>query len=102
MTRALFWTAIAFLVMPTVSYAVTSCKVHVNSKTGVIDVRGQRPGLRADPERARLAVTKAIGAAQVRIEGVRSELGRHLQATVRRGYFCSYSPDPRRVPRWRT
>ena len=67
------------------------------------DLVGQHhASVRVAPERARLAVTKAIGAAQRRIERVLPELGRHLRATIRRGYFCSYAPDPRWIPRWRT
>jgi len=30
------------------------------------------------------------------------ELGAHLHATVRRGYFCSYVPDPRHPIEWET
>ena len=51
-------------------------------------------------ERARVSVTKAIKAA---VGGLRVEdpaLGRHLQATVRTGMFCRYSPDPRASVGW--
>lgn len=51
-------------------------------------------------ERARVTVTKSIGGALRRIECVHPELGRHLGATIRRGYVCVYAPDPRVPIRW--
>jgi hypothetical protein len=63
-----------------------------------------RRGPRASPvvaERARLAVTKGLAAAIARIERAIPELGRHLRATVHRGYRCAYLPDPERAIRWR-
>jgi hypothetical protein len=77
----------------------------------------ERPGLRLhsldllgdsprrslqDIERARVSVTKAIGAALSRIDRALPQLGQHLRATVHRGYRCSYTPDPRHVPAWNT
>jgi hypothetical protein len=53
-----------------------------------------------DAERARLAVTKALKAALMRIAVRAPALGRHLAATVRRGYACSYTPDTRWPMRW--
>lgn len=53
-------------------------------------------------ERARLAVTKGIKAALDKIRQNHPALERHLSATVKRGYFCSYRPDPRAPIRWRT
>lgn len=46
-------------------------------------------------ERARLSVTRAIRSALARIAEQSPELGRHLDATIRTGIFCSYNPDPR-------
>src|SRR5262249_13438333 len=54
----------------------------------------------AHGERARLTVTKGIKSALERIAAGHPELGRHLAATVRRGYFCVYRPDPARPVRW--
>jgi tetratricopeptide (TPR) repeat protein len=54
----------------------------------------------AHGERARVAVTKGLKAALERIAASHPELGRHLTATVRRGYFCVYRPDPVRPVRW--
>ncbi len=51
-------------------------------------------------ERARVTVTKGIGAAIARIAAVHPALGAHLRATVRRGYFCAYVPDPRQPIVW--
>ena len=51
-------------------------------------------------ERARLTVTKAIKAALAKIGEKHPWLGEHLSATIRRGYFCSYTPDPRHPIRW--
>jgi hypothetical protein len=51
-------------------------------------------------ERARVAVTKAIKAALARIAVAHPALGRHLEASVRRGRRCTYQPDPRRPIAW--
>ena len=56
----------------------------------------------AHGERARVAVTKGLKGALERIAASHPELGRHLTATVRRGYFCVYRPDPARPVRWDT
>ena len=56
----------------------------------------------ADRERARVAVSKAIKAAIERIATVHPSLADHLQATVRRGYTCTYMPDPRVPIFWET
>jgi len=53
-------------------------------------------------ERARLTVTKAIKKLLARIRDGHPALAQHLEATVRRGYFCSYTPDPRSPMRWET
>jgi hypothetical protein len=55
-----------------------------------------------DAERARVAVTKAIKAALARIAVASPTLGRHLDATVHTGTFCSYTPDPRAPITWQT
>jgi hypothetical protein len=56
----------------------------------------------AHGERARVAVTKGLKGALERIAASHPALGRHLTATVRRGYFCVYRPDPARPVRWDT
>jgi tetratricopeptide (TPR) repeat protein len=51
-------------------------------------------------ERARVTVAKGIKSAIQKIAAVHPDLGRHLAATVRRGYFCIYLPDPRHAVTW--
>jgi hypothetical protein len=62
--------------------------------------RGAGAADHASLERARLAVTKAIRIALARIDAAHPGLGRHLSATVRRGYSCVYLPDPRTPIAW--
>jgi hypothetical protein len=45
-------------------------------------------------ERARKAATKRMRTAIDRIYSAHPGLGRHLQATIRTGTYCSYQPDP--------
>jgi hypothetical protein len=45
-------------------------------------------------------VTKAIKTALDRIAASHEPLGENLAATIRRGYFCSYAPDPRHPIEW--
>jgi len=51
-------------------------------------------------ERARVAVTKAIKTALEKIAANHPDLGAHFLATIRRGYFCAYLPDPRVPAEW--
>jgi hypothetical protein len=51
-------------------------------------------------ERARLNVTRAVRSAMARIVESHPELGRHLDATIRTGIYCAYTPDPRIPPPW--
>jgi hypothetical protein len=64
-------------------------------------------GLRdeADPmvhERARVNVTRALSAVVKRLQTHHPALARHLQATLRTGKLCSYTPDPRLSMKWTT
>jgi hypothetical protein len=52
-------------------------------------------------ERARVNVTRTIAAVLKRIAAASPALGEHLAATIRTGYFCSYTPDPRKPVVWR-
>src|SRR5262245_18885614 len=61
-------------------------------------MRGRRAANHA--ERARIVVTKAVKSALHRLAAVHPRLAAHLQATVRRGYFCVYMPDPRMPITW--
>ncbi len=51
-------------------------------------------------ERARVAVTKAIGAAVERIAHVDADLGAHLRASVRTGTECVYTPPAGATRTW--
>lgn len=71
----------------------------------------QRPGsrvratdlaARADPSRARLAVTKAIKGVLARLRSAHPALGAHLSDCVRTGATCVYLSDAVRPTRWRT
>jgi hypothetical protein len=55
---------------------------------------------RVATERARVAATKAITTAVARISACHPLLGAHLAATIRRGYRCTYTPDPAGSVRW--
>jgi hypothetical protein len=64
-------------------------------------VRTTQSGLRrADPERARQAVTKGIQLVLDRLRHVHPTLAAHLGASVRRGYACCYVPDPAERVEW--
>jgi hypothetical protein len=52
-------------------------------------------------ERARVNVSRTIGAVVKKIVGRSPALGQHLTAAVRTGYFCSYAPDARVPIAWR-
>jgi hypothetical protein len=51
-------------------------------------------------ERARISVTRAIRTVLARIAEQSPSLGAHLEATIRTGTYCSYTPDPRAPIRW--
>jgi hypothetical protein len=51
-------------------------------------------------ERARVAVTRAVRQAMARISEQHTELGEHLDRTIRTGTYCSYLPDPRVPADW--
>jgi hypothetical protein len=53
-------------------------------------------------ERARIAATKAIGAAITHIAEIDEPLGRHLQTTIRTGKYCCYQPPASEQPAWIT
>lgn len=56
----------------------------------------------ADSERARINVTRAVRRAIDEIRRAHPHLAEHLDATIHTGLFCSYTPDPRAAPTWRT
>ena len=56
--------------------------------------------LRSASEGARVAVTRSIRAAMLRIAAHNPELSEHLNATIRTGTHCLYAPDARRLVAW--
>jgi class 3 adenylate cyclase/tetratricopeptide (TPR) repeat protein len=54
----------------------------------------------ADAERARLTVTKVIKSALEKIRTNQPELARYLAASIKTGYFCGFTPDPKRPGTW--
>jgi hypothetical protein len=61
---------------------------------------GQR--IASHAERARVAVSKGLTAAIRRIARRHPALGEHLRVTVKRGYSCTYTPDPRLPISWQS
>ncbi len=60
--------------------------------------RARRSGVAV--ERARVNVTRQIGLARQRIARHDPALGWYLDATVRTGAWCSFTPDPRHPVEW--
>jgi hypothetical protein len=52
-------------------------------------------------ERARQAVTKGLKNVLAKVRTHHPVLASHLSATIKRGYFCSYTPDPRHSTIWK-
>ncbi len=79
-------------------------RVREEKDTLIAELAAAAGGKRVDSaaERARLTATKGIKAALDKIAARHSELGAHLQATVKRGYVCVYTPDPRHPIDWET
>jgi len=67
---------------------------------GAVGLGGRDRKAASDAERARVNVTRSVKAALERIGEHSPALGRHLEATLRTGQFCSYVPDPRVLVRW--
>jgi hypothetical protein len=61
--------------------------------------RDRRAGAHA--EQARSSVTKLLRRLLDRLEPDQPELVRHLRATLRTGYFCSYADDAEQAVPWR-
>lgn len=72
----------------------------VSYLTAELAAAGRKQRVASHAERARVTVTKGIRAVMDRIDNVHPVLGTHLRATIRTGYFCSYTPDPRLHIHW--
>ena len=69
--------------------------------SGAVGLGGRdRSGASSSSERARISVTRAIRGALDRLGSQSPSLARHLEATVRTGTYCSYTPDPRAPITW--
>jgi hypothetical protein len=55
----------------------------------------------ADAERARSTVTRRIRDAIKKVAAAHPALGRHLETSIKTGYFCGYTPDPAHPIAWR-
>jgi hypothetical protein len=72
-------------------------RAELDAATGL----GGRPReVGSTPERARVAVRKAVVNALLRITEIDPVLGRHLHERVRTGAACRYEPDVRAPVRW--
>ena len=74
----------------------------VQQLAGAVGLGGRDRRAASAAERARVNVTRAIKAALSRIAEQSPALGKHLEATIRTGTFCSYTPDPASQRSWRT
>jgi len=72
----------------------------VSELAGAVGLGGRDRKAASAAERARLSVTRAIRAALKRIGEENPDLGKHFEATVRTGTYCSYKPDPRVPMSW--
>jgi predicted ATPase len=68
---------------------------------GAMGLGGRDRRAASAAERARVNVTRALSAAQARVAEHSPDLARHLDATVHRGMYCSYRPDPTSQVVWR-
>lgn len=69
---------------------------------GAVGLGGRDRRAASASERARVNVTRAIKSAVARIAEQSPALGAHLDATLRTGTFCTYTPDPRSQTVWKT
>jgi tetratricopeptide (TPR) repeat protein len=72
----------------------------VQQLAGAVGLGGRDRRAASAAERARVNVTRAIKAAVARVAEQNPALGKHLEATLRTGTFCSYTPDTRLEVSW--
>jgi hypothetical protein len=75
-----------------VSRAREEMEIITNQLAVAIGLGGRDRVTASDAERARLAVTKRIKAALVKIRQANPALARHLTTAITTGYFCCYAP----------
>lgn len=66
-----------------------------------VGLGGRNRGMPSPAERARVSVTKAIKGAVRAVTRDCPRLGKHLEASIRTGRFCSYAPPGKEPPPWR-
>ncbi|MGE0827664.1 MAG: response regulator [Candidatus Binatia bacterium] len=66
-----------------------------------IGLSGRNRKMTSYSDQVRVNVTKVMKAVIRKIQVLHPVLGQHLNATVKTGLFCSYSPDPRAVVLWK-
>ena len=65
----------------------------VDHLTSALGLGGKTRSATDSSERARSAVTQRIRSAIGKMDGALPALGRHLQASIRTGNYCSYAPE---------
>jgi tetratricopeptide (TPR) repeat protein len=70
--------------------------------TSALGLGGRDRRAASAAERARFSVSKSLRSAVKRIGQAHPDLGDHLSATLKTGYFCAYTPDPRLPLSWQT
>jgi tetratricopeptide (TPR) repeat protein len=83
-----------------VSRAREEMEFITNQLAAAIGLGGRDRTTASDAERARLAVTKRIKAAFVKIAQANPGLARHLTAAITTGYFCCYAPAGETLTSW--
>lgn len=73
----------------------------IQQLAGAVGLGGRDRKAASVAERARVSVTKTIKDALRKIAENNSDLGEHLNLTVRTGTYCSYTPDPRAQIQWK-
>jgi hypothetical protein len=68
--------------------------------TATVGLGGRDRHAASDAQRARLAVTKRIKAALVKIRDANPDLAQHLGTAITTGYFCSYAPKADTPTSW--
>jgi hypothetical protein len=84
-----------------VARAREEMNVIVQHLASAVGLGGRDRKSSSEAERARSAVTKRIKQSIQKIGEAIPELGQHLAASIKTGYFCSYSPHQNRPVAWK-
>lgn len=69
---------------------------------GAVGLAGRHRAVGSSSERGRTSITRALRYALGRLTEHHPALGAHLDASVRTGTYCSYTPEPRNRVDWET